>query len=67
MSIVHFAVRKNKQDYNAEMVEDFVSQDDLCIFYDNANSYVHPGNFSCIPIDLSILYIPHLFCFSLEV
>lgn len=61
MSTVHFVVSKNKEDFNGEIVEDLVSQEDLCIFYDNANSYVQPGNFSFIPIDLLISELPLLF------
>ncbi|VDI29762.1 Hypothetical predicted protein [Mytilus galloprovincialis] len=37
-----------------KIVEDFVSQEGLCIFNDGSNTYLHPGNGSYSSIDITI-------------
>ncbi|VDI46862.1 Hypothetical predicted protein [Mytilus galloprovincialis] len=37
-----------------KIIEDFVSQEGLCIFNDGSNTYLHPGNGSYSSIDIPI-------------
>ncbi|VDI63713.1 Hypothetical predicted protein [Mytilus galloprovincialis] len=37
-----------------KIIEDFVSQEGLCIFNDGSNTYLHPGNGSYSSIDITI-------------
>lgn len=37
-----------------KIIEDFVSQEGLCIFNDGSNTYLHPGNGSYSAIDITI-------------
>ena len=45
-------------------LEDFISQEGLCIFNDGTDTYLHPGNGSYSAIDLTVTYPSLLFCSS---
>ncbi|VDI13058.1 Hypothetical predicted protein [Mytilus galloprovincialis] len=51
----HNPLRGSKT-HNAKgkIIEDFVSQEGLCIFNDGSNTYLHPGNGSYSSIDITI-------------
>ena len=38
-------------------LEDFLSQEGLCIFNDGTDTYLHPGNGSCSAIDLLLIHL----------
>ena len=44
----------NNMNDKGKKVEDFISQEGLCIFNDESNTYLHPGNGSYSAIDLTI-------------